>query len=308
MGESARLAFKAYEIEELVDIYFFRRLGYLVARAAGALRLTPNDVSVLAALAGLAGGALLYDPARAVAGFALLVVHGIFDSADGQLARLSGQTSEIGRVLDGIAGYVTHAAIYLAIGLGGVTSGRGWSLFGWALVAAGCTAVHAQLYDYHRTTYAEMVGKGRAAPPITNPSRLGDASGPLPTMARVYEVVQRRLAGLHPEVERALAARAGSRPLNDAERASYRSAFYRLVRGWNLLGDNVRRFAIGTLAFVQQVDWFVAFVLVPMNVVLAVLWLVQRRADRRFLEALGAADAVAAAGPAARHAGHERRR
>ena len=33
MAESTALAYKAYEIEELVDLYFYRRLGYVVAQA-----------------------------------------------------------------------------------------------------------------------------------------------------------------------------------------------------------------------------------------------------------------------------------
>ena len=31
MPPSSALAYKAYEVEELVDIYFYRRLGYVVA-------------------------------------------------------------------------------------------------------------------------------------------------------------------------------------------------------------------------------------------------------------------------------------
>ena len=88
MTGSSGLAYKAYEIEELVDIYFFRRLGYLVAHAARLSRLTPNAVSIVAALVGMAGGVLLYWPRLALAGFGLLILHGIVDSADGQLLGL----------------------------------------------------------------------------------------------------------------------------------------------------------------------------------------------------------------------------
>ena len=72
MAGSTGLAYKAYEIEELVDIYFFRRLGYLVAHIARFVRLTPNAVSIVAALIGVAGGALLYWPGLALIGFGLL--------------------------------------------------------------------------------------------------------------------------------------------------------------------------------------------------------------------------------------------
>ena len=285
MPESAALAYKAYEIEELVDIYFFRRLGYVVAHAARVVRLSPNQVSMLAALAGMAGGALLYAPPLAFAGFALLVLHGVIDSADGQLARMTNQTSEIGRVLDGVSGYLTHVAIFVAIAAGEMSRGAGWGTFGLAAAAGFFTAIQAQMYDYHRTTYAAIAVKALVAAPV----RTGRASRTRSGLYRVlaaYEALQQRIAGLHPQVERVVAVRADDGRVRQEDRQRYRALFYRPVRGWNLLGDNVRRYAIGVLALLQQLDWFFGFILVPMNAVLVGMWLWQRRADRRFLAAV----------------------
>jgi phosphatidylglycerophosphate synthase len=283
---SSRMAYKAYEIEEIVDIYFYRRVGYLLARLAGNAGLTPNAVSILAAVVGLAGGVLLYDAGTALGGVGLLVLHGALDSADGQLARMTGTTSEMGRVLDGVAGYLTHTAIYLAIGFGAVHRGEGWWFFGGVVLAGLCTALHAQLYEYHRTVYADIVLKGRVAPSIADQSRLGPKSGALARAAHAYEQVQQRIAGLHPRVERALAARSDVKGVLTQDRSAYRRSFYALVRGWNLLGDNVRRYAIGVLVLAGRIEWFVAFTILPMTLVALVLWVLQRRADRAFLDAL----------------------
>ena len=75
-----------------------------------------------------------------------------------------------------------------------------------------------------------------------------------------------------------------------ADRDRYRACFYRPVRGWNLLGDNVRRYAILVLVLVQRPAWFIPFTIGAMNLVVVLLWLYQQAADRRFL----AADARAA--------------
>jgi phosphatidylglycerophosphate synthase len=104
------LAFKAYEIEELADVYFFRPCGLVFAYAARALRLTPTTVTLVGAAVGIAGGVLLADSRLALAGFALIVLHSILDSSDGQLARMTGQTSEFGRLLDGVGGYAVYIA------------------------------------------------------------------------------------------------------------------------------------------------------------------------------------------------------
>ncbi len=276
---AAGLAYKAYEIEELIDIYFYRRLGWLVARAAGWLGLSPNAVSVWAGVIGAAGGTMLYAPAWAAAGFVLLVLHGVFDSADGQLARLTGQVSEWGRVLDGVAGYVTHAAMYLAILLGAVDRGASWSLVGVAAAAGVCNAIQAGMYDYHRTAYARVVVSGRVPGGVTTAS----AAGALRGVVTIYEGVQRWLTGDHARSEALIAARSSDGRVIETDRARYRQAFYRPVLGWNLLGDNMRRYAIGVLVWLQHLEWFFLFILVPMNVVLIGMWVWQRRADRAFV-------------------------
>jgi hypothetical protein len=274
------LAFKAYEIEELVDVYFFRRGGIVVAHAARAVRLSPNAVSVLAAVIGGTGGAMLASEQLALAGVGLLFLHGIFDSADGQLARLTGRTSELGRLLDGVAGYVTHTAAYLGIVAGVVSRGGGWGILAWAAAAGLFTAIHAQMYDYHRTAYAAIVVKGI-------PSRSWPAAGPrhLPGIVAAYEAVQRRLAGWHPQVESLIAVRSQDGRVRDDDRARYRAWFYRPVRGWNLLGDNMRRYAFAVLALLHHLEWMFPFILLPLNAVLVSMWIWQRRADRGFLDA-----------------------
>lgn len=288
-GPPAGLAFKAYEIEEIVDIYFFRRAGLVVARAARAVHMTPNQVTVAAGVIGAAGGALLYDPAYAFTGFLGLVAYGIFDSADGQLARLTGRTSELGRVLDGVAGYATHIAIYVAIVAGVLHRGGGRGILVLGIAAALCTIAQAQMYDYHRTLYARVVVNGKR-PQEVDPVRIGGALGRLWS---VYLAMQRALVGPHVDVERVLVARSVNGAVLERDRASYRSTFYSIVRGWNLLGDNGRRFAIGVLALIGRTEWFCLVVLVPFNLVLLVQAIRTRAADGQFLAELGSASARA---------------
>lgn len=275
------LAYKAYEIEEFVDIYFYRRLGYLVALAARVARLSPNAVTVIAGVIGAAGGALLAWPGLAPAGVGLLVLHGVVDSADGQLARMTGRTSELGRILDGLAGYATHTALYLALAALVVRDGGGAAALALTAVSALCTAVQAQMYDYHRTAYAAFVLKGRVPVELMAPSTPGLLGG----AAAAYAGAQRALLGLHRTVERAIAERADGGAVREADRSAYRACFYRRVIGWNLLGDNVRRYTIAACVLAGHPTWFMAVTLGPLNAVTAVLWWAQQRADRRFLEA-----------------------
>jgi phosphatidylglycerophosphate synthase len=279
--ETSALAYKAYEIEEFVDIYFYRRAGFVVAHAARLAGLSPNAVSVAAGAVGAVGGALIAWPDLAPIGVALLVAHGIVDSADGQLARMTGQTSELGRILDGVAGYVTHVALYLALVAVWVRGGGGWWILGAALVSGACTAVQAQMYDYHRTAYAAYAIKGRV-PTELIPSSAAGAWRPL---VNLYAASQRALLGLHGIVESAIASRAAGLAVRVEDQARYRACFYRPVRVWNVLGDNVRRYTIAACVLWGHPVWFMVVTLGPLNLWLAGAWWYQRAADRRFLEA-----------------------
>jgi hypothetical protein len=273
------LAFKALEIEELADVYFFRPLGYVAARLAAALRTTPTQVTILSTVIGVAGGLMLCDQRFALLGFALLIVYSILDSADGQLARLTGRVTELGRVLDGVGGYITHAAIYIGIVAGLVPGTETGSTLVWAALAAIANAVQAQMYEFHRHHYATIVVQGLVLQ--DDPAKID--SGWIKGLYRWYLARQRSLNGLHMDVESVIAGRSNAGVVNAEDRIRYRECFYRVVRGWNLLGDNTRFYAIGVLAWLHRVDLFFIFILIPMNVALVGLWLWQQRADRKFL-------------------------
>lgn len=282
-GQSAfarSLAFKAIEIEELADVFFFRPFGWIIARGARALRLTPTHLSIAGTMVGLAGAALLYDD-PGIFPFALIILSEIIDSSDGQLARMTGRVTELGRVLDGVGDYVSHGAVYIAIAAGIVHRGGSSSIFGWMLLAGLANAVQSQMYDHYRTAYVTVVGAGRA--PGHDPARV-------PSWIRWlysgYLMMQRWLVGRHASVETALAARSVSGQVREDDRMRYREYFYRPVRGWNLLGSNTGLYALGVLIWLDRLDLYFAFILLPMNVTLIALWFWQRSADRRFLASL----------------------
>jgi hypothetical protein len=93
------------------------------------------------------------------------------------------------------------------------------------------------------------------------------------------------LIGPHVEVEAVLARPGRGNLVPDEDRRRYRECFQSVVRGWNLLGDNTRFYAIGVLALLHRMDLFFPFVLTVMNLALIILWLWQRRADHKFLSA-----------------------
>jgi hypothetical protein len=274
------LAFKAFEIEELTDVFFFRPCGWIIARVARVLRMTPTHLSIARSITGIAGGVLLYDE-RGLFAFVLLIFSEIIDSSDGQLARMTGKFSELGRVLDGVGDYLAHAAVYIAIAAGVIHRGGSSSILVWMLLAGIANAIQSQMYDYHRTAYVTVVRDGH--PP-------GDDSGKVPSSVRWlysgYLAMQRGLIGEHAAIETALAARSVAGAVREEDQVRYRECFYRAVRGWNILGSNTGLYALGLLIWLHRVDLFLVFMLLPMNLALIALWFWQRSADRKFLTGL----------------------
>jgi hypothetical protein len=278
-----RLAFKAYEIEELADIYFFRPAGMVFARAARALGLTPTMVTLVATGFGLAGGLLLARERLALVGFALLIAHSVLDSSDGQLARMTGQTSEFGRVLDGASGYVTHAAVYVAMLAAAFTRHADSGAVLLIVLAAASNVVHAQMYDYHRSTYVSYAIAGVVPDSVQAAASAMPPRGMASSILTLYQSIQRFISGPHRAVEAAIAARAFDGRVAADDQVRYRQNFYWLVRGWNVLGDNTRFYAIGVLAWIGRTDLFPMIVLLPMNAAFVALWLWQAARDRRYL-------------------------
>ncbi|MBC7537342.1 MAG: CDP-alcohol phosphatidyltransferase family protein [Bacteriovorax sp.] len=108
---------KSPDTEEKLDLVLYRPVGFLVAKVANFLTMTPTMVSLLGLYIGLVSSYYYLRPhnnsALIWASF-YLVLSGIFDSADGQLARISNQTTRIGIVLDGICDSIVTIAVYAA--------------------------------------------------------------------------------------------------------------------------------------------------------------------------------------------------
>jgi phosphatidylglycerophosphate synthase len=96
-----------------------RRLARPVAALAHTLGLTPNAVTVVSATVSAAAlAALLLLPAAPLTGLlvaALLAAGYLLDSADGQVARLSGTSSIAGEWLDHVVDAIRTPAIHLAV-------------------------------------------------------------------------------------------------------------------------------------------------------------------------------------------------
>lgn len=153
---------KSSDTEEFIDIHFYRPIGYRWALFFQKLGITPNAVTIASIFLGVGAGVCFYFDNLWITllGIFLLVWANSYDSADGQLARMTKQFSALGRVLDGFAGNLWFASIYIAICLRLYPDWGLW-IWGLAIVTGFFHSKQAGMADYYRNVHLLFLkGKG----------------------------------------------------------------------------------------------------------------------------------------------------
>ena len=116
---------KSSETEDWLDYRVIRPMCYFLAVFFAKLNIHPNAVTIASMFIGAASsiffmhGSFYYEGWHGfwlnVIGVLLLCVADLFDCTDGQLARLTGKKSRLGRILDGMAGFTWFIPIYVLL-------------------------------------------------------------------------------------------------------------------------------------------------------------------------------------------------
>ena len=125
MNENISQTLKSSETDDWLDFHIVRPLCFYFVRFFAWLGITPNTVTILSMFVGagssyfFASGCLFYEGTKGLTynliAIALLVIADLLDCTDGQLARYTGQKSRMGRILDGVAGFIWFIPIYHAL-------------------------------------------------------------------------------------------------------------------------------------------------------------------------------------------------
>lgn len=125
MNDKVFQSLKSTETEDWLDYHVVRPFSYYWARFFAYFNIHPNTVTILSMFIGAGSAALFahgcfyYEGATGLAynliAILLLCIADILDCTDGQLARMTGKKSRMGRILDGMAGFVWFIPIYVAL-------------------------------------------------------------------------------------------------------------------------------------------------------------------------------------------------
>lgn len=303
--------FKSQDTEEWLDIYFTRPLGLLWARFFDFFGIHPNVVTILSIFLGAAAGVCFYfdDMTLTLIGIALLVWANLYDSADGQLARMTGKKTRWGRILDGFAGDVWFFAIYFAISLrlqDDFIPGTQvkWGVWIWILSCFSgfiCHGKQCQLADYYRNIHLFFI-KGVSGSELDHSEKLTAEfrqltwrkDGAWKLFLFFYRNYTRSQEQMTPRFQRLraeLSRRFGSH-LPAALCADFREGSLPLIKWANILTFNTRAIFLYVVLLCGQPWLYMVFEITVMN---ALLFYMRNRHERLCQNTFGQLDKYEAA-------------
>ena len=149
------------ELQDSLNYYIYHPLAWRLARALAPTPITPNMVSGLGALFVVAAGVVYWRapvwglvwPWGPLLGMALHMTWHVVDGADGDLARLTGRSSPLGELIDGICDYASHVVLYCLLVVV-LAPGLGWGWAWFCALAAGASHVaQANFVEVQRRFY-----------------------------------------------------------------------------------------------------------------------------------------------------------
>ena len=275
------LATKGEAVEEWVDLHFFRPLGARLARALAPTRVSADQVTVWGLVVGLVAGHLFVyaDPVVNTIGFVLFIVSDIFDSADGQLARMRGTSTRFGRMLDGLSDNARFVNLYIHLFIRLALHGWMWPAALALAVGAGVShSFQSAAVDFIRHAFL-TIGVGRGSE-LELPEDI--PPGPQSFGAWLYALYIRRQATMFPRTVTLIRRlRLGELPAE--ARAAYRVRVAPLVGHCAWLGQNIRWLLVGATAIPGWPAGMLWIELIPLNIILVALVLSADRAAARVL-------------------------
>jgi hypothetical protein len=280
-----RKSLKAIEVEELLDLVFFRPLAFIFVLAVYRTPLTPNAITVLATIVGVAAAISMGigSGSALIIAALLLILYDVLDCSDGMLARLQHSGSRIGRILDGAADYIVTVAFYTGIGVGyashSASPGIAWGL----TVAAGLSnAIHSGLVDFYRNRFLDHL--------LNRTSILGDD---LEEFRQEYQTLrkEKRRRGeqfilwlyLQYMTVQRIAVSRKSESMQGAKIPGdlYVKANKGLMRWWTFLGPTTELSLLILGCLLGRIEFFLWAIVVCGNVLAMTLKVLQDRSDRQ---------------------------
>jgi hypothetical protein len=289
---------KSEDTEELIDIYFYRPIGYRFALLFKRLGVTPNTVTIASIFVGIAA-ALFFYPAKLslnIIGMLLLMFANTLDSTDGQLARMTNSKSRLGRLLDGLAGSFWFAAIEVVLALRLMHSGFPVTIWILAVAAGFSHILQSQQADYYRNIHLYFI-KGKNGSESDYSDELNREFKALSWTRNFgkklevgfYRNYTRQQELLSPQLQKfmgVIRSRYGNDDLPGWLISDFRTLNKPLMKYTNIIQFNTRTIVLFISLFLNEVWIFFCFELLVLNAIMIYMVIRQEKVSAHFYKKL----------------------
>ena len=282
------------ELQDPLNHYLYHPLAWQLARRLAPTPITPNMVSVFGAFMVIGAGLAYYGmawPMAAVLGMALHMGWHVVDGADGDLARLTGKSSPIGEMVDGLCDYLSHMVLYVLLALIMMRQGvlAGWQAGALVVFAALSHAVQANHAEVQKRQYQYWV---YGTPWLRMSHGKNDSATGKSWAAALVSTYIGVASGMTPYalgIDRAVDAAKGDPARLAVIADAVRSESGPLLKLEKLLGPNPRAVLLGlSMVLVDTPVWFLLYQVTLLNLLLVVSVMMHNAAARRIAAKLGA--------------------
>lgn len=154
--DSYRKTLKPKETEEFANSWIFRPAAFIIVWFVRKTKITPNHLTVLSFIFGITGGVMLAVGQQWLAFISMLLMV-VLDCADGQLARLTGQSSRIGKMLDVTADVSSYLSFFIGVSVYRFGLTGNISEFWYILLSFAAISLNIIFYDQFKNQYIRYV-------------------------------------------------------------------------------------------------------------------------------------------------------
>jgi phosphatidylglycerophosphate synthase len=278
------------ELQDPLNHYLYHPLAWRLARVLARTPVTPNMVSIAGGCCVVAAGiayAQPWYPASAVLGMLLHMTWHVVDGADGDLARMTGRSSPVGEMVDGLCDYISHVILYFILGWILWRQNGDFAFAWWLMWAAGLSHfVQANHVEVQRRQYQWWV-YGTSWIRHSHGDR--DAATRKSMFGGVVTFYLALAAGMTPHARDVDKAVEAADPVErERIRAIARAEAVPLLPLLKLLGPNPRAIVLGLSMLAGTPLWYFIYQAAFLNLLLAASVVLHNRAARRMARAISA--------------------
>lgn len=264
--------------DEAINTYFFRPLAWPLVILLSKTRITPNQVSLLGLIPGIAAGYFYYLGGHFYffLGGCFLLLASLFDCADGPLARIRRIESQLGKVVDGVVDHLVGLSVLTGFYLNVYRQGEISNITIICLIILITTVLHNLGWEYTKTQFFLIMNEGRYVPVSrfdyycqTHPGvEFRDTSTINKMLIRIsylHNLLQEVFySPTEPDAGKVV------KYYNQEEREEYKQNYSKIMRLWSWNGGHTHFAFIIIFSMFYRIDIIINGLLIGFNV----LWLI----------------------------------